>query len=186
MASELLSCDGCGQFASPEHLTRRFQRLEWATRFRPVHIQIVFLSAASPLLEEEFLYAAPAEGFRGEALALLNAIGMETEGKPPEAVLTEFQRRGYFLTHVVECPMESGGLNGLGPLLEKRLPAAITRLRRSLKPKRIAVISGLLGPYVGQMRASGLGAELVLEEGAPFEVSGVVTDKSNAKLRSML
>src|SRR5207249_10650226 len=33
-----LPCDGCGQAASAEHIARRLRRLEWATRFRPVHI----------------------------------------------------------------------------------------------------------------------------------------------------
>jgi hypothetical protein len=186
MASELLPCDGCGQLASPDHLTRRFQRLEWTTRFRPIHIHTVFLSGISPAIREEFLYAGAAEGFRGEALALLNAIGMETAGKSPEAVLTEFQRRGYFLAHVLECPLDSAEQDELDVLLRKRLPSAVIRLKKSLRPKRVMPISGLLGAYVGQLRASGLDAELLLDEDLPFELSRVVTDKSNAKLRWML
>jgi len=44
----LLPCDGCGQPASAEHIARRLQRLEWATRFRPIHIQALLLAAFRP------------------------------------------------------------------------------------------------------------------------------------------
>lgn len=186
MAPQLLPCDGCGQLASAEHLNRRFRRLEWTTRFRPIHIQIVYLSAVSPPHEEEFLYAASSQGLQGEGLALLRAVGIEPEGKSREAVLTEFQRRAYFLTHVLECPLESAQPIGLSQLLEKRLPAVITRLKRSLKPKRIAPISSLLGPFVEQLRSSGLEAELLLDEDVPFELTPPVTDRGSSKLRSLL
>jgi len=44
----LLPCDGCGQPASAEHIARRLQRLEWATRFRPIHIQAPLGSICNP------------------------------------------------------------------------------------------------------------------------------------------
>ncbi len=46
--STALRCDGCGQLASPEHIARRLQRLEWTTRFRPVHIGTLLLGATAP------------------------------------------------------------------------------------------------------------------------------------------
>src|ERR1700740_33549 len=43
-----LRCDGCGQKASEEHLTRGLRRLEWATRYRPVHIHTLLLGGFFP------------------------------------------------------------------------------------------------------------------------------------------
>ena len=41
-------CDGCGRPATPEHIHERLARLEWATRFRPIHIQLLVLISAPP------------------------------------------------------------------------------------------------------------------------------------------
>lgn len=165
MPTDLVLCDGCGQPASPEHLTRRFKRLEETTRFRPVHIQTVFLSGVSPLSEPAFLYTRTEEAFQGEALALLRAVRIEVEGKSRETVLAEFQRRGYLLAHILECPIEDGEEVAVARLLETRLGVAITRLKRSLKPKRVVLVSASLGPYAQQLRAAGLEAEVVSEGG---------------------
>src|SRR5258708_87515 len=59
-----MPCDGCGQTASAEHIARRLQRLEWTTRYRPVHINTLLLGAFSPQEERDFLYApGGGEGF---------------------------------------------------------------------------------------------------------------------------
>ena len=159
MMASAIVCDGCGQSATPEHLTRRFKRLEETTRFRPVHIQTVFLSDVSPLREPEFLYAQTAEPFQGEALALLKALGIVFEGKPRETVLLEFQRRGCLLAHVLECPLEEKPERAMKELLEARLAASVTRLKRSLKPKRV-VLMAALAPYAQRLREAGLEVEV--------------------------
>src|SRR6266571_3195402 len=74
-----LPCDGCGQAATAEHIARRLQRLEWTTRYRPVHIHTLLLGAYSPLRDEEFLYASDGE-FGGEAAQILDAVGISTAG----------------------------------------------------------------------------------------------------------
>ena len=167
MTTELPLCDGCGQAAAPEHLRRRLQRLEWATRFRPIHIQIVFLSRVSSERDEEFLYAETEKEFAGEALALLNAVGIAGKGRPREAVLTEFQRRGCFLAHVLECPTEGASQEELERLVAARLPRVVTRLKRSLKPKRVTVISRLLRPHLAWLKETGLEAEIAMQEEFP-------------------
>src|SRR5205823_10907387 len=91
-----LPCDGCGQAASAEHIARRLRRLEWTTRYRPVHIHTLLLGAFSPSDEREFLYA-PGGEFCGEAAMLLDAVGITATGKTAEAVHAEFQRAGIFL-----------------------------------------------------------------------------------------
>jgi hypothetical protein len=182
-----LPCDGCGQIASAEHIARRLQRLEWATRYRPVHIQTLFLGSASPQKHEEFLYSPNGE-FQGEAAALLEAAGISTAGKTAEAVHTEFQRAGFFLTHVLECPMEneSGPTQVLPLLMEHRLTAVAVRIRRSLKPKRVVLISRALETILEKFVALELGCPLVLDAGKPFAFDKSDTQKAAARLRGVV
>src|ERR1700719_4046795 len=147
MNSTDLHCDGCGQLASPEHIARRLQRLEWTTRFRPVHIGTVVLGAVAPHDDSEFIYS-PAGAWYGEATFLLTAAGLTLEGKSPELTLAEFQRGGLFLTHVLECPFEGGPVGDIQQLLANRLPAVLARIRRSLKPKRLAPVSMVLWQFL--------------------------------------
>jgi hypothetical protein len=164
-----LPCDGCGQSASPKHIARRLWRLELTTRYRPVHIGALLLGGISPLAEEDFLYAGK---FKGEAERLLAAVGISTAGKSPEAVLSEFQRAGFLLTHVLECPLETGQVaEPTAPreaLLTRRVAAVATRIRRSLKPKRVVLISELLAPLAAKLSSAELGCPVVLDDGKPF------------------
>src|ERR1700676_1285930 len=97
--SSLILCDGCGQPASPEHTARRLQLLEWATRYRPIHLHTLLLGATSPLVQAQFLYS-PDVGHSGEAANLFAAAGMDTQNRSVDALHPEFQRRGLFLTHI--------------------------------------------------------------------------------------
>src|SRR5260370_36715478 len=117
--SRPLVWDGCGQAGSAELVARRLKRLEWAPRYRPVHIHTLFLGAFSPHDQKDFLYA-PGGEFQGEAALLLAALGISAAGKAAEAVHTEFQRAGFFLTHILECPLENDG--SLRTALENRPP----------------------------------------------------------------
>ena len=101
-----LRCDGCGQFATAEHISRRLQRLEWATRFRPIHIQTLLLGGIPSQRDDEFLYS-PQPSIVGEAQTILQAVQISTEGKSKETLLTEFQKQGLMLTHVLECPLDT-------------------------------------------------------------------------------
>ena len=178
-----LPCDGCGQIASAEHIARRLQRLEWATRYRPVHMQTLFLGSASPQRQEEFLYS-PNGKLQGEAAALLEAAGVSTAGKGSEAVHAEFQRAGFFLTHVLECPVENeSSASALPSLMEQRLATVAVRIRRSLKPKRVVLISRALGTILEMIAALQLGCPLVLDDGKPFAIEGSDMRKAAARLR---
>jgi hypothetical protein len=162
-------CDGCGQPASAEHIARRLQRLEWATRYRPIHLRTLLLGAVSPPATAEFLYS-PEELHSGEAANLLVAAGISPAGKSRDTMLSEFQRRGIYLTHVLECPLDvpSSGTALLNTVLITRLPMIFTRIRRSLKPKRLAFISSVLTRMVEQFASAQLGSELVLDDGRAF------------------
>jgi len=167
MPTNVLACDGCGQSASPEHIARRLRRLEWTTRYRPVHIGTLLLAGVSPQADEDFLYAAQ---FKGEAGRLLEAVGISMTGKSAEVVLSEFQRGGFLLTHLLECPLETGQREqqSLEDLFQKRLPQIVTRIRRSLKPKRVVLISEALAALVDRFSQAELGCPLILDAGKSF------------------
>lgn len=182
-----LTCDGCGQAASNEHIGRRLQRLEWTTRYRPVHIHTLLLGGVSPREDEEFLYAPQGE-FHGEARLVLEAAGISTGNKTRESVHAEFQRAGFFLTHVLECPAEGEVIKApeLASVLERQLPAVMTRIRRSLKPKRIVLISGALGEWKQKIISAQTGCLVVLDEGNPFALESPDAKRIAARLRNAI
>lgn len=146
-----LPCDGCGQLATAGHISHRLQRLEWASRFRPIHIQTLLLGGIPSQRDDEFLYS-PQSAISGEAGTILQAVGLSTAGKSKEAILSEFQKLGLMLTHVLECPLEANArASESGILVENHLPAAVARIRRSLRPKRIFLLSGHLQRLAEQL-----------------------------------
>jgi hypothetical protein len=180
-------CDGCGQLASPEHIARRLKRLEWTTRYRPIHIHTLLLGAVSPEPDAGFLYSPCAE-FEGEAGTMLDVAGIFTAGKTADALHAEFQRCGFFLTHVLECPLDHGVKSSasLPELLAKRAPVVAARIRRSLKPKRVVLISEKLDALANQGTAGDLGCQVVLEQGKPFGLDGANPGRAIALLREAI
>src|SRR5215813_14234959 len=130
--SSLLPCDGCGQLATQEHIAKRLARLEWMTRFRPVHISALLLGAVSPDRDADFLYSPTGE-FAGEAGRVLEVAGISRVEKSTGAILAEFQRRGLLLTYVLECPVEPAQAEESAALLGARFPATLARIRRSFR-----------------------------------------------------
>jgi hypothetical protein len=182
---EFLSCDGCGQPASPEHIAKRLQRLEWATRYRPIHISMLFLSATAPAADSEFLYSAEPEP-NGEATLLLEAVGIKPNGKTRDTLLTEFQRSGFMLAHFLECPVEKGSPEELQKQIEARVPAVFTRIRRSLKPKRVAPVSSLLAAILPRLLSGELGCPVLLDGERAFALDGGASGESSGRLRNAL
>ena len=160
----VMLCDGCGQAVSGEHIARRLKRLEWTTRYRPVHMRTLLLGSVSPAEEKEFFYA-PTGDFSGEAGLIAKMAGIDVAGKEREAVHVEFQRAGYFLTHVLECPLEAGenGAGALPLLMTQRVPAVVARIRRSLKPKTTVLISEILRREADRFSEKELGCAVTLE-----------------------
>lgn len=191
--ADILRCDGCGQRGSPEHIARRLRRLEWATRYRPVHIQTLLLGGVAPPDDSEFLYA-PGGDFRGEGEALLHAVGIPFAGKAAEAVHAEFQAAGLFLTHILECPVEPD-TNGVvhatagtdaSTLLRKHLPAVASRIRRSLKPKRVILVTEMAPEVVQDIVTLDLGCEVILSDRRPFALTPPVKEGEIARFRAAL
>src|SRR5260370_23937994 len=92
-------CDGCGVPASAEHIAARMERLELSTRFRPIHINVLFV-ALEPMQRPEDDFYRPPES-RDFFDSFLSALDITPE--TGNANLLEFQRRGYYLTYLSEC-----------------------------------------------------------------------------------
>ena len=150
-----MRCDGCGQTAAREHIERRLRRLEWATRYRPLHIQTLLLGAIAPVEDGDFLYS-PGVEFHGEVALLVRTARIDSEGRSAEAVRGELQRTGYFLVYVLECPLETAAID-LTSLLRQRLPSLASRIRRSLKPKCVTLVTETLRLLEEDMLSLGLG-----------------------------
>jgi hypothetical protein len=145
------------------------KRLENATRYRPIHVQALFVGAASPADDRADLYSA-AEKFSGEGAKLLQALDVEPEGRTVEATLSDFQRRGYLLTHILECPEVPADLGPRREAMRERLPAVLARIRRSFKAKRVVLLGEELAEFVPQFQAGNLESALILDDGKPFEL----------------
>ena len=102
-ASTIL-CDGCGQAASPEHVARRLQRLEWMTRLPAGALETVLLGAFSPDADRDFLYRRTK--FTWGSRACLWRQRIDGAGKTEARLTRGFQRGGFFLAHVLECPLD--------------------------------------------------------------------------------
>jgi hypothetical protein len=195
-----LPCDGCGRAASPEHIAARLRRLEWSTRFRPVHIQMLFLGGISPAEESEFLYAGTGEEsekgsigeFRGEGKKVLSSAGLVGLGEnlPPHRaeILAEFQHRGYYLTHILECPLDAGtgNVGSVQAVCERQLPVVLVRIRRSLRPKRIVLISQSLDALIPRFAAGDPAAALLLDNGKAFALDVADPAPATERLRRVL
>jgi hypothetical protein len=180
-----LRCDGCGQLADPTHIARRLRRLEWATRFRPVHIQTLLLSGVCPQRDREFLYS-PGLLIDGEARNILQTVQVSTEGKSREAFLTEFQKLGLMLTYVLECPLVDTSVKGTADAVQNQLPSALARIRRSLKPKRVFLISPHLAPFAYALQQGNLGCLVFPEGGGVYLPSTNPAESEIQELRSAL
>jgi hypothetical protein len=166
-------CDGCGAPVDEAHLQRRVQRLELATRFRPIHIQVLLLDVAPPPRREDYFYSA-ANKRQARSLASrmffdeLTKCGGVSPGAEAdeEAALGEFQRAGFFLAYAVECPLEEHNepemaLNRLGPTIVKRIET-------SYRPKHVAPLGQAMRELIPLFELSGLSDRLLLFEGGPF------------------
>jgi hypothetical protein len=166
-------CDGCGAQVDDAHIRARIERLEMATRYRPIHIQVLLLDAAPPERAEDFFYRTAGDrSERGAASrayfdALLRCTGEDPSRFPSEVdALAEFQRRGLFLTNVVECFTGSG----LKSAMERCAPSLLKRIQFSYKPKYVAPISLALHGMLPLLRDGGWTDRLVLDDETPFDV----------------
>jgi hypothetical protein len=165
-------CDGCGAQVDEAHIRRRIERLELATRFRPIHIQVLVLDAAPPPALEDYFYRAANAARRSVASQMFFDEITKCIGRKPgetlneDSTLAEFQRSGFYLAYAVECPVESP--EQLAAAITRLASTVLLRLNGSYKPKFVAPISSALRPLIPLFESNSWGDRLVLHEGKPF------------------
>jgi hypothetical protein len=166
-------CDGCGSQVDDAHIRRRIERLELATRYRPVHISVLLIDAAPPARIEDFFYHAtndrsvrsPASHAYFDALTQL-AGSVTGDALSEDAMLVEFQRCGFFLVCAVECALDC--LQDPENAIERMAPAILRRVKISYKPKSVALLSAHTQGLIPAFEGNGWGGRLILDEGRPF------------------
>jgi hypothetical protein len=177
-------CDGCAGQVSPEHLANRIRRLELASRFRPVHIHVLFIAEAPPpRLEDYFYYAGEGEKSK-QGLSrvlfdeLMAGVGIEMgqgTDRDEESCLLAFQKRSLFLADSLECPLEdiaAGFREGVKPdpqaLADRFGPTLALRIHNSYKPKHLVLISLRNRFLIPLLQQAGLAERLLLYHSLPL------------------
>jgi hypothetical protein len=183
-------CDGCGAQVDEAHIRTRIERLERATRFRPIHIQVLFLAAAPlPQPADDFYRAATATKRSAAAQIFFDEITKSIGRKPgdaadEEAALAEFQRAGFYLAFAVECPIEAPVQ--LAATVSKLAHRVLLRVNTSYKPKFVAPLSPELQPLVAMFHNNSWADRLILQNGAPFEAPTSSDPQPHAKFGAAL
>ena len=184
------------------------RHLELATRFRPIHIGILFVAEAPPPRLENYFYYCVSDRSENDSQrtgssgilfdSLLQGVGIpEPAGKGDEARLAEFQKRGLFLADLVECPREEavndeahqpGQLGKIESLIQRFAPTLLKRIQFSYKPKYVALISRRLRHLIPIFQQAGLGDRLLLDRGLPlpFPHSAETRERFVASLTEVL
>jgi hypothetical protein len=178
--STSILCDGCGLPASPGHIAARMERLELVTRFRPIHIQVLFVALdPMPRPQDEFYKPPESRQFFDSLLSALDiSAHAETNGAEAAAAnLLEFQRRGYYLTYVSECPLplpnstsENADGSAASECISRLAPTLVKRIRFNYKPKHVALLGTNLSPLIEIFEQAGIAPLLLLDQGRPLIV----------------
>ena len=175
--SSWIACDGCGLPASPEHIAERLSRLELATRFRPVHINVLFVALAPLPRPEDDFYGPPesSEYFN----SLMDAVEITASAEKPSpgtdqpgsdsAKVVEFQRRGYYLAYLSECPIPAHS-DSTNEAISTLGPTLLRRIRFNYKPKHVALLGASMAPMIEILKKAGMGPILLLDRGQPLVV----------------
>jgi hypothetical protein len=158
-------CDGCGAPADEAHIRQRIERLEMATRFRPIHIQTLLLADAPASRIEDYFYRPLSEGESRSADAKDFVVEMiKSAGIAPdvsageEAALAEFQRRGFYLAHAVECPVATP--RELNERITRSLPTLLKRIEFSYRPKHVVPMGAAVKAIAPVLQKSVIGDRL--------------------------
>lgn len=166
-------CEGCGTRTDDIHIQRRAERIELASRQRPAEIRVLFLDAAPPARAEDFFYQAAKDRATRSLAArtyfdeLVKAAGVGPASSAQEDLaLSDFRRRGFFLSYAVECPFDNEG--ELHAALRRLAPTALKRVQYSLKPNYIVPLGDPTKELIRLFGLIGWGDRLILDKTGPF------------------
>jgi hypothetical protein len=169
----MVVCDGCGAQADDAHIRARIERLELATRFRPIHIQVLLIDAAPPARPEDYFYAVTKDrsirsvASRAYFDELMKCAGFAADAAiQEESALAEFQRRGLFLASAIECPIRDA--TELEVAVRNAAPTVLLRLKSSYKPKHVALLSKPARELIGPLSEGDWKDRLILDGARPF------------------
>jgi hypothetical protein len=184
-------CDSCGQPASPEHVRERLARLELITRYRPIHIGLLLVCTSPPvsLLDDLYAWEQQAAGpkARDYLQGLLQCFTSEG-GSSPGGQLSDLQRRGVFLSRLVECPINlnlSASDSKNENLATLYGPVLIKRIQFSYKPRQIALLAPVAPGLADLLRKAGFGPQLIAE-GQGIEIPAAGDVAGVAHIRALL
>jgi hypothetical protein len=170
-------CDGCGAPADEAHIRRRIERLEMATRFRPIHIQVLLLSDAPPTRIEDYFYRPLREGesrspgAKDFFVEVMKAAGIDADAAANgEAALADFQHRGFYLADAVECPVEAPA--ELNDRVTARASTLLKRIEFSYRPKHVVPLGAAVKALIPMLPSSSMGPRLQVASEMPFSVRG--------------
>jgi hypothetical protein len=134
-------------------------------------------------LEDDFYRPPELRDFFDPFLSSLNILseagkkGTEANGREADVSrLLEFQRRGYYLTYLSECPfMEQEDANVARECISRLAATLVKRIRFNYKPKHIALVGTNLNPLIEVFQQAGMGPLLDFNQVAPLTIpdSGV-------------
>ena len=172
-----IRCDGCGVAATDEHLRRRVERLELATRFRPIRIETLIIDPAPPERLEDYFYnfkisrderSPAARAFFDALTGACRGAEASSADASEETLLAEFQRAGCFLAGCSECPPEETGVS-TADLVGRLAPSLVRRVQYSYKPKHVLLLSNEITPLIAFLQQAALEEKLLLR-GAPIQI----------------
>ena len=180
LSPSTILCDGCGRPASPEHIAERLRRLELSTRFRPIHIGVLFVAFAPlPRPEDDFYGPPESKDFLDpflDALAISARPGESGPGADAAGVasarLVEFQRKGFYLAYLSECPIIAME-EPVATTISRLAPTLVRRILLNYKPKQIIVLGQELAPLVEVLRGAGIGSTATLDQGTALSAHGI-------------
>ena len=165
-------CEGCGIRTDDAHVARRAARIDAASRYRPAQVKVLFLDSAPPAKIEDYFYSpttnrnARAPAAKSYFDELGKTLGPSLMASTEEGILTEFRRKGYFLSYAVECPFENEG--ELHAALRRLAPTALKRVQYSIKPSYVVPLSTPTKELIHLFGLIGWGDRLVLDGAGPF------------------
>lgn len=176
-------CDGCARPATPAHIAERLARLERATRFRPVHINVLFIALApAPRPEDDFYGPPQSYNLFG---SLMEALEIPMQPADRSACLTEFQRKGCYLSYLSECPIPDAPAE-TAAAISALCPALIRRIRFNYKPKHIVLLGAPTAPLIELLKNFGFAPHLLLDGGQPLSLPVTPALSPSAGFRSVL
>ena len=192
--SNWVTCDGCGFPASPAHIEERVSRLELATRFRPIHINVLFVAAAPLVRPEDDFYRPPdARKFFDSFMEGLEIAAPGNKPRPDlgadplesdSARLVEFQHRGFYLSYLSECPIAENG-DTVSKAISRLGSTLLRRIRFNYRPKHIAILGGKLSPLRDIFENAGMSAASLHVLEAPDKGDAFSITRFKAALASL-